>query len=277
MVKVTVITPAWNAERYLPETIRSVLGQTLPDFEWIVVDDGSTDGTPRLLSSVADPRLRVVRQENRGVSAARNAALDLAQGDYVTFLDADDVLPERSLELRAAYLDANPEVGIVDGAVSSMDAALGRELRRREPSASIEPLFPRLVALDERFFAGVIYLVRANVLGGARFEEGLAHGEDLLFFLAVARRSDLVYGSVPEVVYRYRTGHGSAMADLDGLERGYAAFLQALAGRFALSEDLVAGARGRVSRIMTRSWLRRGRPLRALTARSRLAEAARAQ
>lgn len=275
MVTVSVITPVYNAEAYLGETIRSVLGQSLSDFEWIVVDDGSTDGTSRLLSSLIDPRVRIVRQENGGVSAARNAGLDRARGRYVTFVDADDVLPPRSLETRAAYLDATPAAGIVDGIVSYRDAALVSEVRRHRPSPTVEPLFPRLVELDESFFAGVLYMVRAEAIGETRFDTRLSHGEDLLFFLEVARKSGLVYGSVPEVVYHYRTGHGSAMADLDGLERGYAAFLSALSGRFAVAEDLVEAARVRVARIMWRSWLRRGRPLRAITARSRLSGAVR--
>lgn len=97
---VSVIVPAYNAEKYLPAAIESVLRQTYSGWELILVDDGSTDSTPAICdkAAAADPRVRVIHKPNGGVSCARNAAMEIAAGSYFTFLDADDLLASRCLE-----------------------------------------------------------------------------------------------------------------------------------------------------------------------------------
>lgn len=86
----SVVVPTFNRSALVPRAIRSVLHQTFTDFDLIVVDDGSTDETPDVLASIHDPRLRLVRQENQGLSAARNAGAAIAAGEWLTFLDDDD-------------------------------------------------------------------------------------------------------------------------------------------------------------------------------------------
>ena len=107
--RVSVVIAAYNAERFIRETLQSVFTQTLQDFEIIVVDDGSTDGTQDVLGSVNDPRLTVIRQKNNGVSAARNAGLAVAQAPYIFFLDADDMLTSHALSRMVSTLDDNPD------------------------------------------------------------------------------------------------------------------------------------------------------------------------
>ena len=93
---VSVIIPAYNQSIYINESVRSVLGQSYQDFELIVVDDGSTDETPQILAKIQDPRIRIVRQSNSGLSAARNTGLRESSAPLVTFLDSDDFfLPEK--------------------------------------------------------------------------------------------------------------------------------------------------------------------------------------
>src|SRR5262249_49093060 len=113
----SVITPAYNVEPYLAACIESVLGQTCHDLEHIVVDDGSSDGTSRVLEEYAakDSRIRGLRGPNRGVSRARNIALQHARGRYIAFVDADDEWqPSFASELVRA-LDAHPEIAVVTG------------------------------------------------------------------------------------------------------------------------------------------------------------------
>lgn len=260
---VSIITPAYNAGPWIGQAIKSVLEQSHTDWELIIINDGSTDDTAQVVGGFEDPRITVLHQDNAGVSAARNAGLDHATGDYLTFLDADDLLPAESLALRVAFLQANPQVDIVDGAVSFCTDDLSRELRLYQPRPQIGPFFEPLARLDGSVFAGVIYMLRRAALGNLRFQTGLSHAEDLLFYLHFAKDGAL-YGSVPEVTTRVRVVTGSAMSDLDGLGRGYRAVLGALSGPLAAKPPILAEAKRRVARIMVLSWLRRYAPHRAL-------------
>jgi glycosyltransferase involved in cell wall biosynthesis len=108
---VSILIPAYNAERSLGDTLRSALAQSWTRTEVIVVDDGSTDGTSRIAESFASPAVKVVRQENQGASAARNHALGLAQGEYLQWLDADDLLSRDKVMNQVALLrDGDPRV-----------------------------------------------------------------------------------------------------------------------------------------------------------------------
>jgi glycosyltransferase involved in cell wall biosynthesis len=115
--KVSVVIPCYNQARYLGEAIQSVLSQGYTHFEVIVVDDGSRDGTEGVASGYAgeDPRVRLVKQENRGLAAARNRGLEEARGEYVVFLDSDDRLLYEALEVGVRELEAHPGCAFVSG------------------------------------------------------------------------------------------------------------------------------------------------------------------
>ena len=119
---ISVITPTYNRARFLPAAVASVLSQTFGDFELIIVDDGSEDNTPDVLKPfLADRRVRYVYQENQGQSHARNLALKQATGDFIAFLDSDDVWARDKLEKQLAVLQANPGVDIVHGDEATID------------------------------------------------------------------------------------------------------------------------------------------------------------
>ena len=105
---VSIIMPAYNVERGIRQALDSVLMQTFCDWECIVINDGSSDTTPLIVSSVADARIRLISQGNGGVAVARNKGLEVAQGQYIAFLDADDVWHPQALEHMCSALDANP-------------------------------------------------------------------------------------------------------------------------------------------------------------------------
>ncbi len=115
MTKVSVIVPTYNYARFLPDAVESLLAQTFGDWECIVVDDGSTDDTPAVVGAATanDGRVRYVSQANRGPSAARNRGVAESVGDYIQFLDADDVLPPTKLEAQIRRLETDPSIGIV--------------------------------------------------------------------------------------------------------------------------------------------------------------------
>ncbi|NLZ30356.1 MAG: glycosyltransferase family 2 protein, partial [Methanomicrobiales archaeon] len=90
MPEVSVVIPLYNKAPYIARALSSIIAQTRQDFEVIVIDDGSTDGGEEIVRGFDDPRIRVIRQENRGVSAARNRGIEAARADFIAFLDADD-------------------------------------------------------------------------------------------------------------------------------------------------------------------------------------------
>lgn len=121
MQKVSIVIPAYNSLKYLPETIESVLKQTFNDFEVIVVNDGSTDNTKHWVAQIADPRVKLINQENQGLSGARNTGIAHASGEYIAFLDADDLWEPTKLEKQVLCLDENPEIGLVYTWVALID------------------------------------------------------------------------------------------------------------------------------------------------------------
>ncbi|MEE8059328.1 MAG: glycosyltransferase [Pseudomonadales bacterium] len=109
---VSVVVPLYNTQRYIAECIDSVLAQSFADFELIVVNDGSTDGSTKIVQSYADKRMRLVNQENRGLAGARNTGTREARGTYIAFLDADDYWHPDKLALHVSHLDDSPNVGV---------------------------------------------------------------------------------------------------------------------------------------------------------------------
>lgn len=119
--QVSVIIPTYNCARYLPEAIDSVLAQSFQDFEIIVIDDGSTDNTAEVLQSYGD-RLRVIYQQNQGVALARNQGIQAAQGQWIAFLDADDVLLTHKLEAQIELAASYSDLGIIHSGWNRVDA-----------------------------------------------------------------------------------------------------------------------------------------------------------
>ncbi|KOP27852.1 glycosyl transferase family A [Hapalosiphon sp. MRB220] len=112
MPKVSVIIPAYNAMTYLPETLESVFRQTFTDFEVLIINDGSSDNIVQWVSELTDSRLQLISQANQGVSAARNTGIAHAQGEYIAFLDADDLWEPTKLEKQVHCLDNDSTVGL---------------------------------------------------------------------------------------------------------------------------------------------------------------------
>lgn len=110
--RVSVVIPLYQTERYIERTIRSVLEQSFADFEIVVVDDGCSDRGPDIARSIADPRIRVITQKNRGLSGARNTGIQQARGEYIALLDADDLYEPGKLALHVAQFERDPAIGL---------------------------------------------------------------------------------------------------------------------------------------------------------------------
>ncbi len=121
--RITVLMSVYNGEEYLAEAIESILRQTFRDFEFLIIDDGSTDGTKEIIESIQDSRIRLISRANKGFTASLNEGIEKARGEYIARQDADDLsLPQR-LEREVVYLDAHPEVGMVGTNYTIMDDA----------------------------------------------------------------------------------------------------------------------------------------------------------
>lgn len=205
---ISIIIPTYNRYNLLEKTINSVLNQTYKNWELIIVDDGSTDGTDVLVNELSnkDSRIRYYWQKNSGESVARNKGFHLAKGDYIGYLDSDDIWHERNLsEKLNALLDSD---GKIAGVFSSV------KLINREGdfiSSSPVGIISDLSQLSfERFIDGSpIYGGPSNVLfkrevisriGG--FNESIQYGEDQLFFLNIRKIFDFIYIDEPLLYYR---------------------------------------------------------------------------
>jgi glycosyltransferase involved in cell wall biosynthesis len=216
--QVAVVTAAYNIGKYIGETIASVLAQSLPNFEMVVVDDGSRDATARIVAAVDDPRVRLISIPNSGAGAARNRGLAACRAPLVVFLDADDLLLPDALERMAATMAANP------GHV----ACFGHHIKIDEDGAALGssklPAFRRLPAEDT-----LRHLLCRNVIvnGGALcirtdaahrvggYDSSLRFAEDLEFWCRLAVLSDFVPMS-DCVVLKYRLRRSGANWRLAG-------------------------------------------------------------
>jgi glycosyltransferase involved in cell wall biosynthesis len=120
--KVTVLMPAYNAGKYIGEAIASVLEQSFTDFELLIINDGSTDDTEKIIRSFKDPRIVLMSQENKGVSAALNLGLSYARANYIARFDADDICLPNRLKVQYEFITTYPEYSIIGSAVEYMDA-----------------------------------------------------------------------------------------------------------------------------------------------------------
>lgn len=218
---VSIIMPAYNATTYIADAIESVLHQTHPHWELLIINDGSKDNTEEIIKPfLSDSRIQYFKQENKGVSAARNVGLKNMKGDYFCFLDADDVLPPNSLADRLKIFQTNSQVKYVDGVVEKKDHSLKQILLIYIPAFPLAHPLSDLVRLTGRSFFGSSWMIKREPDQQYQFQTGLTHSEDLLFYMQIARKGGL-YGYTSEVIYQYRNNLSSAMSNLEGLEKGY--------------------------------------------------------
>lgn len=202
----SVIVPAYNAGRYLAETIGSVFRQTVPDWELVVVDDGSEDDTAAVARRFSDPRFRFISQANAGVSAARNRGMRDASAPLVVFLDSDDRLRPDALERFIAALDAAPDAVAAYGEAVIMDESGKVFGPGRKPLFAGRPEGDVLEALVQRNFVlvGAICARRETVEAAGGFQVGLKVSEDWVLWCRLAARGPFVYlGPGPVLEYRH--------------------------------------------------------------------------
>jgi glycosyltransferase involved in cell wall biosynthesis len=206
-LSVSVIIPTYNRAAFIRAAVESTLNQTrIPD-EIIVVDDGSTDETDRILEQFSLP-VRVIRQENRGRSAARNVGLRHATGDAVIFLDSDDLLMPTSIDRCAQTLEEHPEVGVVYSDAYYIDQEGNRIGLYSQIFPGCRPSGMVLGELARRSFLTVTSMVRRTSLKDITFEEGSEYCEDYEFWRRLAVECQFRYVDEPLRQHAGNTSNG---------------------------------------------------------------------
>lgn len=201
--KVSVVVAVHNAGAFLRAALDSVAGQTLRDFEVVVIDDGSTDESPAVLAEFAarDARFRVVTQVNTGLTKTLNIALKLCRGELVARMDADDVcLPDR-FEKQVAFLDAHPDVVLLGGAYELIDER-DRRLHVIRPPADDATLQTHCLAGTTPICHPLAMFRRADALAVGGYDESFPVAQDLDFWLRLGERGKMA--ALPDVLLRYR-------------------------------------------------------------------------
>jgi glycosyltransferase involved in cell wall biosynthesis len=215
--KVSVIIASYNSAAYLPETIESVLNQTDQDYEIILIDDGSTDETDKVLEAYL-PHIRLFTQENKGPAVARNVGIQMAKGDYLVFLDADDLLLPDKLKAQLEYLEKYPHVDIVycDGYYSTFlpDGTKKRQLFTDigylQKDLGTPPQSLIILAVQNAFPLHAGMVKKKSVLEVDGFDVTLPALEDWDLWYRIAQTDTFGYLDLPLVEYRQIPGGRSS-------------------------------------------------------------------
>ena len=218
MPTISVVIPAYNAEHTILETISSVQQQTFSDFELIVIDDGSTDRTLELLHSIKDSRLQIFPYENGGVSVARNRGISHAAGEFISFIDADDLWSPDKLELQLAALQQHPEAGVAYSWTYFMDEKEGsRSFHPCEPVFFEGKVYSDLLVNNFIASGSNILLRRQAVESVGEFDSKCNGAEDWDYCLRLATKWSFVL--VPQLQVFYRRSSGSTSSKVEKMKK----------------------------------------------------------
>ncbi|MCT7981119.1 glycosyltransferase family 2 protein [Laspinema olomoucense] len=225
MKLISVIVPVYNLEQYIVETIQSVLAQTYKHFELIVIDDGSTDKTPEICEEFQEPKLKLIRQRNKGANAARNAGVRAAKGDYIAFLDGDDLWFPEKLAKHIEHLEQSPEVGISYSQSAFIDEAGNPMGLYQMPK--LTDITVRDVLCRNPISNGSCAVLRQEVFEGIKFQddlygtaedfywdERLQGSQDLDCWFRIALKTDWKMEGIPEILTLYRVNSHGLSANL---------------------------------------------------------------
>ena len=219
---ISVVIPVYNTEKYLRESIESVLNQTYRHFELIIVNDGSTDSSKDIIDEYAkkDDRIRAFHKQNGGVSSARNFGIDKAKGDYICFIDADDIIEDIYLETLYAALQDGADSSV--GGFKHINVPKEKEVtvvpNRQETKGLNESILDFLdYGKTDWLRYMVIRLFRMSVIRQhhLRFREDIYYKEDGLFLTEYLCASNGRVGYTNHIIYYYRQNPESAMGSLN--------------------------------------------------------------
>lgn len=201
MPKVSVVMPAYNAEKYIREAVDSILNQTFTDFEFIIINDGSTDRTKEIILEYDDPRIVLLENEkNRGIVATLNKGLDAAKGEYIARMDADDIAVPERLTIQVEYMDKHPEIGVLGTGLKKFGDGIkdGKRIFSQNPDKlKAELLFATNIAHPT-------VVMRKAVLDAFHicYELEYAGAEDFLMWWKLSQKTQIA--TLPDILLNYR-------------------------------------------------------------------------
>jgi glycosyltransferase involved in cell wall biosynthesis len=220
MPQISVVVPAYNAEKTIKATVDSVLNQSFSDLELIVVNDGSKDSTLDVLSNIKDPRLKVFSHSNSGPQISRNRGIQEATGEYISFLDADDLWTPDKLESQFNALQANPDAAVAYSWTDWIDER-DRFLRRGTHISATGDVFAKLLLIDF-VESGSNPLIRRYALDAVgNFDESLVGGQDWDMWLRLAAKFPFAVVSSPQILYRKYPNSNSWSNNVERQEIGF--------------------------------------------------------
>ncbi|MEC4894084.1 MAG: glycosyltransferase [Oscillatoria sp. PMC 1051.18] len=225
MKLVSVVIPVYGVEKYIAASITSVLAQTYSNFELLLVIDGSCDRSKEICEQFSDRRLKIIQQENRGVSAARNNGIRHSQGEYLAFLDADDLwLPEK-LAYHVEHLENNPQVGVSFSRSAFIDEE-GKSLGIYQ-MPRLKDIVPVNILCRNPVGNGSAPVVRRQTLEDIKyqkeyrgnwedcyFDEQLHHQEDIECWLRISLKTSWQVEGIPEALTLYRVNFSGASTNI---------------------------------------------------------------
>jgi glycosyltransferase involved in cell wall biosynthesis len=201
MPLISVIIPVYNGEKTIQETIESVLNQTFKDFELLIINDGSQDATLDIVERIKDPRLKVFSCPNAGVSATRNRGISLASGEYISFIDADDLWTPDKLEAQLRVLQENPKAAVAYSWTDHIDES--GHFFRQGPHSNFTGDVYGMLLLSDFVGNGSNPLIRSQAfteVGG--FDESLIPAADWDMWLRLAACYEFFAVTSPQILYR---------------------------------------------------------------------------
>ena len=251
MSRISVVIPLYNKVKEIERTIRSVAQQSVQPLEIIVVDDGSTDGSAEVVEAMGLPQVKLVRQNNRGVSAARNRAMEMAQGEWIALLDGDDYWLDGYLSNAEQMIEYFPAAGAIGTAFFVDD---GKRLTAGDYPEKYGAVNFFRESMSQYVLIPSATIVRRDLalaMGG--FPEGMRMAEDQYLWTKIAREAEVAFYAHPMIIYQKSASNNSASLyrpeqskySLEDLyDESASAISNEYVARVALGKALIESARG---------------------------------
>ncbi|MEP1740838.1 MAG: glycosyltransferase [Kangiellaceae bacterium] len=226
MKRVSVVMPVYNVEKYIKSAIQSVLDQTYQNLELIIVNDGSTDKSEEIYSQFTDSRIKIIKQQNRGLAGARNSGIRSSTGEYVAFLDSDDLWACDKLESHVQHLDNDDQIGVsyshsklinesgepigISQSSKVKNIELGDIICRNPIGNGSSPVI-RKSLLEQTSF-------HSSIQGNSElsyFDESFRQSEDIEYWIRIALVSELKFEGIPRQLTLYRVNASGLSANLN--------------------------------------------------------------